>query len=160
MRGPINIEGTDIALSAIIDHKEKLLHAKRFIIVACGTSWHAALIGKYLIEKFLPFPVEVEYASEFRYRNPVINPGDVVIAISQSGETADTLAAVEEAKNKGAFIYGICNAVGFYPESYAYRIVHTRRTRNRCCFYKSIYRSSYSSHNVGSYFGTRKEQYR
>mgnify|MGYP000024322787 FL=1 len=112
MRGRINIEGTDIALSAIIDHKEKLLHAKRFIIVACGTSWHAALIGKYLIEKFCRFPVEVEYASEFRYRNPVINPGDVVIAISQSGETADTLAAVEEAKNKGAFIYGICNAVG------------------------------------------------
>ena len=152
MRGRINIEGTDIALSAIIDHKEKLLHAKRFIIVACGTSWHAALIGKYLIEKFCRFPVEVEYASEFRYRNPVINPGDVVIAISQSGETADTLAAVEEANMQCCRI--------FYPESYAYRIVHTRRTGNRCCFYKSIYRSSYSSHNVGSYFGTRKEQYR
>ena len=112
MRGRVNIEGTDISLSAVIDHKEKLLHAKRFIIVACGTSWHAALIGKYLIEKFCRFPVEVEYASEFRYRNPVINPDDVVIAISQSGETADTLAAVEEAKGKGAFIYGICNVIG------------------------------------------------
>ncbi len=112
MRGRINVEGTNVALSAVIDHKEKLLKAKRFIIVACGTSWHAGLIGKQLIETFCRIPVEVEYASEFRYRNPVIYEDDVVIAISQSGETADTLAAVELAKNKGAFIYGICNAVG------------------------------------------------
>lgn len=112
MRGRINVEGTNVALSAVIDHKDKLLNAKRFIIVACGTSWHAGLIGKQLIETFCRIPVEVEYASEFRYRNPVIYEDDVVIAISQSGETADTLAAVELAKSKGAFIYGICNAVG------------------------------------------------
>ena len=112
MRGRINIEGDNVVLSAIIDHKEKLLNAKRFIIVACGTSWHAGLIGKQLIETFCRIPVEVEYASEFRYRDPVIHPGDVVIAISQSGETADTLAAIELARGRGAFIYGICNAVG------------------------------------------------
>ena len=112
MRGRINLEGTNVVLSAIIDYKERLLAAKRFVIVACGTSWHAALIGKHLIESFCRIPVEVEYASEFRYRDPVIHEDDVVIAISQSGETADTLAAIELAKEKGAFIYGICNAVG------------------------------------------------
>ncbi len=112
MRGRINVEGTSVMLSAVIDHKEKLLQAKRFIIVACGTSWHAGLIGKQLIESFCRIPVEVEYASEFRYRDPVIGSDDVVIAISQSGETADTLAAVELARSRGAFIYGICNAVG------------------------------------------------
>lgn len=112
MRGRINVEGTNVVLSAVIDYKERLLSAKRFIIVACGTSWHAALIGKHLIESFCRIPVEVEYASEFRYRDPVIDSSDVVIAISQSGETADTLAAVELAKSKGAFIYGICNAIG------------------------------------------------
>lgn len=112
MRGRINLEGTSVVLSAVIDHKEKLLKAKRFIIVACGTSWHAALIGKHLIESFCRIPVEVEYASEFRYRDPVIGLDDVMIAISQSGETADTLAAVELAKSRGAFIYGVCNAIG------------------------------------------------
>lgn len=88
------------------------MSAQRFVILACGTSWHAGLIGKQLIENFCRIPVEVEYASEFRYRNPVVDENDVVIAISQSGETADTLAAVELARQKGAFIYGICNAVG------------------------------------------------
>lgn len=112
MRGRINADGTDVTLSAVIDHRERLLSARRFIIVACGTSWHAALIGKQLIENFCRIPVEVEYASEFRYRDPVVEAGDVVIAISQSGETADTLAAVELAKSRGAFIYGICNSVG------------------------------------------------
>ncbi|MBQ8362171.1 MAG: glutamine--fructose-6-phosphate transaminase (isomerizing) [Bacteroidaceae bacterium] len=112
MRGRVNTGADNIVLSAIIDHKEQLLKARRFIIVACGTSWHAGLIGKHLIENFCRIPVEVEYASEFRYRNPVINGQDVVIAISQSGETADTLAAVELARKHGAFIYGICNAVG------------------------------------------------
>lgn len=112
MRGRINVEANNVVLSAVIDYKEKLLNAKRFIIVACGTSWHAGLIGKHLIESFCRIPVEVEYASEFRYRDPVIHEDDVVIAISQSGETADTLAAIELAKEKGAFIYGICNAVG------------------------------------------------
>ena len=112
MRGRVNVESTNVALSAVIDHKEKLLNARRFIIVACGTSWHAGLIGKQLIESLCRIPVEVEYASEFRYRNPVISSEDVVIAISQSGETADTLAAVQLAKERGAFIYGICNVVG------------------------------------------------
>ena len=90
MRGRINVEADNVVLSAVIDHREKLLNAKRFIIVACGTSWHAGLIGKHLIESFCRIPVEVEYASEFRYRDPVIDGQDVVIAISQSGETADT----------------------------------------------------------------------
>ena len=112
MRGRVNVEGTSVVLSAVIGYKERLLKAKRFIIVACGTSWHAGLIGKHLIESFCRIPVEVEYASEFRYRDPVIGEDDVVIAISQSGETADTLAAVELAKSRGAFIYGICNAIG------------------------------------------------
>ena len=112
MRGRINTELNKVKLSAIIDYKDRLLSARRFIIVACGTSWHAGLIGKQLIESICGIPVEVEYASEFRYSNPVITKDDVVIAISQSGETADTLAAIQLAKQKGAFIYGICNAVG------------------------------------------------
>ncbi len=112
MRGRIRPEENEVILSAIIDHKEQLTKATRFIIIACGTSWHAGLIGRQLIEHYCRIPVQVEYASEFRYSNPVVGPGDVVIAISQSGETADTLAAVELAKEKGAFIYGICNAVG------------------------------------------------
>lgn len=112
MRGRINVDYNHVALSAVIDYRKELLAAKRIIIVACGTSWHAGLIGKQLIESFCRVPVDVEYASEFRYRNPVVGPGDVVIAISQSGETADTLAAVELARERGAFIYGVCNAVG------------------------------------------------
>ena len=112
MRGRVNIDKDNVVLSAVIDHKQQLLNAKRFIIVACGTSWHAGLIGKQMIESLCRIPVEVEYASEFRYRNPVISKEDVVIAISQSGETADTLAAVKLAKDNGAFIYGICNAIG------------------------------------------------
>lgn len=112
MRGRINVEGDHVTLSALIDYRRQLLQAKRIVIVACGTSWHAGLIGKQLIETFCRIPCEVEYASEFRYRNPVVTKEDVVIAISQSGETADTLAAVQLAKEKGAFIYGICNAIG------------------------------------------------
>lgn len=112
MRGRVNVEATNVTLSAVIDYKERLLSAKRIIIVACGTSWHAGLIGKQIIESLCRIPVEVEYASEFRYRNPVVTSNDVVIAISQSGETADTLAAVKLAKQHGAFIYGICNAIG------------------------------------------------
>ena len=112
MRGRINVEADHVTLSALIDYRRQLLHAKRIVIVACGTSWHAGLIGKQLIESFCRIPVEVEYASEFRYRNPVVTCDDVVIAISQSGETADTLAAIQLAKEKGAFIYGICNAIG------------------------------------------------
>ena len=112
MRGRINTDADNVVLSAVIDYQKQLLNAKRIVIVACGTSWHAGLIGKQMIETLCRIPVEVEYASEFRYRNPVIGKDDVVIAISQSGETADTLAAVELAKQKGAFIYGICNAIG------------------------------------------------
>jgi glucosamine--fructose-6-phosphate aminotransferase (isomerizing) len=112
MRGRINIDNNHVALSGIIDNKDKFLNARRILILACGTSWHAGLIGEYLFEEFCRIPVEVEYSSEFRYRKPVIYPDDVVIAISQSGETADTLAAIELAKDAGAFVYGICNVVG------------------------------------------------
>ncbi len=112
MRGRVNIEADHVTLSALIDYRRQMLNAKRVVIVACGTSWHAGLIGKQLFESLVRVPVEVEYASEFRYRNPVVGKDDVVIAISQSGETADTLAAVQLAKDKGAFIYGICNAIG------------------------------------------------
>ena len=112
MRGRINVEANNVTLSAVIDYRRQLLAAKRVIIVACGTSWHAGLIGKQLIESLCRIPVEVEYASEFRYRNPVIDSSDVVIAISQIGETADTLAAVNLAKDNGAFVYGVCNAIG------------------------------------------------
>ncbi len=112
MRGRINVEGDHVTLSAMIDYRQQLLNAKRIIIVACGTSWHAGLIGKQLFESLCRIPVEVEYASEFRYRDPVIYPDDVVIAISQSGETADTLAAIELARKAGAFVFGVCNAIG------------------------------------------------
>lgn len=108
---PENIQ-YGINLSAVKQYKQQLMNARRFIIVACGTSWHAGLIGKQLFETFCKIPVQVEYASEFRYRNPVINDDDVVFAISQSGETADTLAAIELARSKGAFVFGIVNAVG------------------------------------------------
>ena len=112
MRGRVNVEADHVTLSALIDYRRQLLSAKRVVIVACGTSWHAGLIGKQIIETLCRIPVEVEYASEFRYRNPVVGKGDVVIAISQSGETADTLAAIQLAKERGAFIYGVCNAIG------------------------------------------------
>ncbi len=112
MRGRINAEQGWVSLGGIKDYLQNFVEAERIILVACGTSWHAALVGEYLFEDLSRTPVEVEYASEFRYRNPIINKGDVVIAISQSGETADTLAAVEMAKEKGAIVIGICNVVG------------------------------------------------
>ena len=112
MRGRVNVENNSVTLSGILDHRERFEKARRIIIVACGTSWHAGLIGKYLIETFARLPVEVEYASEFRYRNPVLFPDDIVVAISQSGETADTLAAVELAHSRDVFVYGVCNVVG------------------------------------------------
>ncbi len=112
MRGRMNASKGIISLGGIVDYEQKLVNCRRIIIVACGTSWHAGLVGEYLLEDLARIPVEVEYASEFRYRNPVIYEDDVVIAISQSGETADTLAAVEMAKSKGATIIGICNVVG------------------------------------------------
>ena len=110
--GRVTADGKQIVLSGVIEHKEKFINANRIIIVACGTSWHAALIGKHLIEDFCRIPVEVAYASEFRYCNPVVREGDVLIALSQSGETADTLAALELAKSRGAFVFGICNVIG------------------------------------------------
>ena len=112
IRGRIAADGSNVVLSGVLANKDKFLNARRIIFVACGTSWHAALIGEHIIEDMCRIPVEVEYASEFRYRNPIIYPDDVVIAVSQSGETADTLAAVEVAKQHGAFIFGICNVVG------------------------------------------------
>lgn len=111
MRGRLLVEEGVIKMAGIWDHVERFKNANRIIIIACGTSWHAGLIGEYLIEEYARIPVEVEYASEFRYRNPIITDKDVVIAISQSGETADTMAALKLAKEKGAFIYGICNVV-------------------------------------------------
>ena len=112
MRGRIVQDGRRIVLSAVTEHREELLKAKRIIIVSCGTSWHAGLIGKQLIEQFCRIPVEVAYASEFRYSDPVIDSSDIVIAISQSGETADTLAAIQLASEHGALIFGIVNVVG------------------------------------------------
>ena len=112
MRGRINPENNEVKLGGILDYETTIVNSSRIIIVACGTSWHAALIGEYLFEDFARIPVEVEYASEFRYRNPIIHENDVVLAISQSGETADTLAALELAKEKGATVLGVCNVVG------------------------------------------------
>lgn len=112
MRGRLNLEKGQVVLGGIKDHEQKFVQAKRILIVACGTSWHAGMVGEYLFEEFARIPVEVEYASEFRYRDPVITEEDIVIAISQSGETADTLAAIELAKGRGATIIGICNVVG------------------------------------------------
>lgn len=112
LRGRLDPETGRISMAGLIEYEKALLNANRIVIIACGTSWHASLVGEYLIEEFARIPVEVEYASEFRYRNPVISEGDIVIAVSQSGETADTLAAIELAKSKGAIIFGICNVVG------------------------------------------------
>jgi len=112
MRGRLDTEKGIISLGGIQDYLRKLIHADRIIIVGCGTSWHAGLVGEYLIEELARIPVEVEYASEFRYRNPILSEKDIVIAISQSGETADTLAAIQLAKSKEATILGICNVVG------------------------------------------------
>jgi glucosamine--fructose-6-phosphate aminotransferase (isomerizing) len=112
LRGRLDANAGTITMSGVENHIEALKAANRIIIVACGTSWHAGLVAEYIIEELCRIPVEVEYASEFRYRNPIINPGDVIIAVSQSGETADTLVAIERAKEKGAFIFGIVNVVG------------------------------------------------
>lgn len=112
IRGRVVNGGKFIALNGVLDNKEKFQNAKRILIVACGTSWHAALIGKYLLQEMTRIPVEVEYASEFRYSNPVLTKDDIVIAISQSGETADTLAAIQMSREMGAFVYGISNVVG------------------------------------------------
>ena len=111
-RGRIQTEPNEIRLGGLLDVKDQLVNAKRIVVIACGTSWHAGLVGEYLIEDLARIPVEVEYASEFRYRNPMIGPDDVVLAISQSGETADTLAAIQLAREAGALVLGICNVAG------------------------------------------------
>ncbi|MFM2048222.1 MAG: hypothetical protein RI955_770, partial [Bacteroidota bacterium] len=112
MRGRVHADKGIVKLSGMVEYEHKFINADRIIIVACGTSWHAGLVAEYLFEDLARIPVEVEYASEFRYRNPIITEKDIVIAISQSGETADTLAAIEMAKSKGATIFGVCNAIG------------------------------------------------
>lgn len=112
MRGRLSLSKQTISLGGIVEYENKLLTAPRIIMIGCGTSWHAGLVGEYLLEELARVPVEVEYASEFRYRNPILNENDIIIAISQSGETADTLAAVKLAKSKGALPLGICNVVG------------------------------------------------
>ncbi len=112
MRGRVHTDIGTVRLGGIIDYEDRMAKAKRFIMVACGTSWHAALVGEFLFVDIARIPVEVEYGSEFRYRNPIIGEDDIVIAISQSGETADTLAAIRLAKDKGATVLGICNVVG------------------------------------------------
>ncbi len=112
LRGRVDLENNNIIMAGVENHLSTFLQAKRIIIVACGTSWHAGLVGEYMIETLCRIPVEVEYASEFRYRNPVVGPGDIILAISQSGETADTIVAIEKAKEQGATIFGIVNSVG------------------------------------------------
>jgi glutamine---fructose-6-phosphate transaminase (isomerizing) len=112
LRGRLDADKGTITMAGVENNMDKLANANRIIIIACGTSWHAGLVAEYIFEELCRIPVEVEYASEFRYRNPVINPGDVIFAISQSGETADTLVAIEKAKQQGAFIFGIVNVVG------------------------------------------------
>lgn len=112
LRGRLLSDKGVINISSLREHENKFLKAKRILIIACGTSWHAGLVAEYLLEEFTRIPVEIEYASEFRYRNPIIFPDDVIIAISQSGETADTIAAINIAKEKGAFVFGVCNVVG------------------------------------------------
>src|SRR5437762_8311563 len=112
LRGRLDPEAGTITMKGIEEYSEQLVNASRIVMVACGTSWHAGMVAEYIFEELCRIPVEVEYASEFRYRNPVINPGDVIFAISQSGETADTLVAIEKAKELGAFIFGVVNVVG------------------------------------------------
>ena len=112
LRGRLDLQKGDIVMAGVQQHIDQLIHANRIIIIACGTSWHAGLVAEYIIEELCRIPVEVEYASEFRYRNPIVNKGDVIFAISQSGETADTLVAIEKAKEQGAMIFGVLNVVG------------------------------------------------
>jgi glucosamine--fructose-6-phosphate aminotransferase (isomerizing) len=112
LRGRLDMGKGEIVMAGVQQHIDQLMHANRIIIIACGTSWHAGLVAEYIIEELCRIPIEVEYASEFRYRNPIVNKGDVIFAISQSGETADTLVAIEKAKEQGALIFGVLNVVG------------------------------------------------
>jgi len=155
----IKIELAKIKMSGVDQNEEKWVNANRIIIVACGTSWHAGLVAEYLFEEFARVPVEVEYASEFRYRDPIIQNGDIVIAISQSGETADTLAAIELAKERGAFIFGVCNVVGSSISRATHSGAYTHagpeigvastKAFTAQSFYQSIYCASFRSLSFG-----------
>lgn len=150
------IDANDIVLSAVKNNKDRLMSAKRFIIVACGTSWHAGLIGKQLIEQYCQIPVEVDYASEFRYRNPIVYPTDVVIAISQSGETADTLAAIELAKSKGSLHLRYrqrrrLQSIARQTDTGIY--IHVG-LGDRSGLHKGIHRTAHMSYPAGSVSGT------
>ena len=140
LRGRLLSKEGVITLSSLREHENRFLKAKRILVIACGTSWHAGLVAEYLFEEFTRIPVEVEYASEFRYRNPIIYPDDVVIAISQSGETADTIAAINIAKEKRAFcLWNLqCGWIDHFPYN-RHRLLHPRRARNRRGFDQSLY---------------------
>ena len=139
MRGRVNADAGTLQLGGLRDYMDKLAKSKRIIIVGCGTSWHAGLVAEYIFEELARIPVEVEYASEFRYRNPIIKEGDIVIAISQSGETADTLAAIELAKSKGATIFGVCNVVVIARAGDACGGLHPRRAGDWSGEHKSLH---------------------
>jgi len=142
LRGRLDAEAGTVTMSGIQQYAEQIMNARRIVMIACGTSWHAGLIAEYIFEELCRVNVEVEYASEFRYRNPVIHEGDVIIAISQSGETADTLVAIETAKNNGAIILGVVNVVG---SSIARASLHPCGPRDWSSQHKSIYRSTGSA---------------
>ena len=148
MRGRLLPDQGIIRLGGVSEYKDKFLQADR-ILIACGTSWHAGLVGEYVFEELSRIPVEVEYASEFRYRNPIITEKDVVIAISQSGETADTLAAIRLAKSKGATIFGICNVVGSSIAQEAHAGAYTCGPRDRSGFHQGFYSTSDGSEHDG-----------
>ncbi len=145
-------------MAGVEDNLEKFLNADRILIVACGSPWHAGLVSpEYIFKEFARIPVEVEYASEFRYRNPIINENDVVIAISQSGETADTLAAIKLAKEKGAFVFGVCNVVGSSISRETHSGAYSRAVAgNRCHVYQSIHHSDYDFNFDFPSFGKSK----
>ena len=163
MRGRLDLSTSEVKLGGITDYLQKIINADRIIIVACGTSWHAGLIAEYLFEDLARIPVEVEYASEFRYRNPIITEKDVVLAISQSGETADTLAAMKLAKEKGATVLGVCNVVGSSIARLRCRFLYACGSRDRGSINKSFYSASDCAYtdgaNVRKKKGTIAESY-
>ena len=159
-RGRIHPETKEVFLGGLNEVMPQILAAKRIIIIACGTSWHAALIGEYLIEEYAQVPVEVEYASEYRYRKPIIFKDDVVLAISQSGETADTMAAIRLAKEKGALVLGICNVVGSsFSARNPCRGIYPCRSGNWCGLDQSIYGTVNGDYLDSSPFGLKKQNY-
>jgi glucosamine--fructose-6-phosphate aminotransferase (isomerizing) len=147
LRGRLDASAGTITMSGIQQYAEQIVKANRIVMIACGTSWHAGLVAEYIFEELCRINVEVEYASEFRYRNPVIHKGDVIIAISQSGETADTLVAIENAKQKGAIILGVVNVVGSSIAAPATVAPIHMPAGNRRSQYKSIYRTTCSTYH-------------